>query len=251
MSKERRLDGAVVVLTRRREDNAALARELREHGAEVIELPCTRTEPLEDARELADRLRALGPTDLLVLTSRAGADAVGLAVPRGSLTCGLAAVGEATAARATAVGLTVRFVASRADGATLGRELPLPRGTVLLARSDIADAALPAALRARGADVRDVAAYRTIASVEGDPTVIPRAVDRSPVTIVVASPSAVAALESAIDVETLRRAAFVAIGARTAARVAQRIRTAIIAAGPTADAIVRAVPSATAEEAVT
>lgn len=228
------LDGLTVVLTRRRPDNVALGSELRGRGAGVIELPCVRTDPV-DASQLEDAIRELRARDLLVLTSRTGVDAVARAMPREGVPCGVAAVGEATAERATTVGLRVRFVASRADGRTLGRELPLPRGDVVLARADLADPELPAMLRARGARVREVTAYRTVAEVSGDPQVVRRAMERGPVTIVVASPSAVEALSAAIDAATLRRATFVAVGPRTAERVRQRVGATAIAVADTTD----------------
>jgi len=250
VSRERRLDGAIVVLTRRREDNAVLAEELRQRGAEVIELPCIRTEKLHDTGQLAEALTALEPSDLLVVTSRAGVDAIADVMPRAGIACGVAAVGEASAERAAAAGLKVRFVASSADGATLGHELPLPRGTVVLARSDLADADLPAALRRRGADVRDVVAYHTVATIDGDPGSVRRALDRGPVTIVAASPSAVDALATAVGAELLRHASFVAIGPRTAQRIRERIgRAVVVAANTDDDALVRAVPSPQREEA--
>lgn len=230
----RDLDGLTVILTRRRADNVALGSELRGRGAEVVELPCVRTEPV-DAQQLEDAIRELRARDLLVLTSRSGADAVADAMPRDGIPCGVAAVGDATAERATTLGLRVLFVASRADGRTLGRELPLPRGDVVLARADLADPELPAILRARGARVREVTAYQTVAEVSGDPHVVRRAMERGPVTVVVASPSAVDALSAAIDAATLRRAAFVAIGPRTAQRVRERVGAMAIAVADTTD----------------
>jgi uroporphyrinogen III methyltransferase / synthase len=228
-----------VVLTRQPEDNGALASALRERGAHVIELPCVRTAPLGDRGDLASILDALRPDDLLVLTSRAGVDAV--TATRSRVPCAVAAVGESTARRAEKRGMRIAFVASRADGRTLGRELPLPVGTTFLARSDLADGDLPEILRTRGATVREVAAYRTIAEIDGDPSELVCAIERGPVTIVVASPSAVDALAS-IGTGALRRAAFVAIGPRTARRVRERLGLdAVIADAPDTAAIVRAI----------
>ncbi|MDE3101792.1 MAG: uroporphyrinogen-III synthase [Chloroflexota bacterium] len=239
----RDLLGATIVLTRRHEDNEALASVLRERGARVLELPCVRVAPLEDPRELAEAIRALGASDLLVLTSRSGVDAVAAANGPSSVACPVAAVGEATAEHAARLGMRVRFIASHADGATLARELPLPRGTVVLARSDLADATLPDILAGRGATVRDVVAYRTVAEVAGDAAEVTQAMERDGVTLVVASPSAVDAL-GALGPAVLRRATFVAIGARTARRVRERVGvTPIVAEAPDAASIARAIPS--------
>lgn len=213
----RDLAGATAVLTRRPEDNAALAARLRGLGASVVEIPCVRTEPLAEPRDLAGTLARLGPDDVLVLTSRAAVEAVAPLGPR----CPVAAVGSATAERARAAGLRVGFVPSLPDAVTLARELPLPRGLVVLARSDLAAAEPAAILRERGADVRDVLAYRTIARVS-DPEALRAALRADRPIVFVASPSAVDAIASAAAPEDLRRAEFVAIGPRTARRVAER-----------------------------
>ncbi|MDE3113049.1 MAG: uroporphyrinogen-III synthase [Chloroflexota bacterium] len=239
----RDLLGATVVLTRRHEDNEALAEALGERGARVLELPCVRVAPLEDPSELASAVAALAPGDLLVVTSRSGVDAVTAVRAPSSIPCPVAAVGETTAEHASRVGLRVRFVASHADGATLARELPLPSGTVLLARSDLAERTLPDILAARGATVRDVVAYRTVAEIAGDPAEVERALERDGVTVVVASPSAVDAL-GALGPAVLRRASFVAIGPRTARRVRDRVGvTPVVAEAPDAASIARAIPS--------
>lgn len=251
MPKERRLEGAIVVLTRRPEDNRALAWELREAGADVIELPCVRIEPVADTRELAAAVGRLDPADLLVLTSRAAVEAVGDVRPSGGVACAVAAVGDATAEAASSLGMRVRFVASHADSRTLGRELPLPRGRVVLARSDLADGDLPALLRRRGASVLEVVAYRAVAEATGDVAAVRRALDRGPLTVVCASPSAVDALVAALGAPALRRATvtFVAIGPRTAARVRERTGAkAIVAASTDARALAAAVPSPYGEE---
>ena len=70
-----RFDGAVVLLTRQPDDNASLAAQLRGRAAEIVELPCVRTETA-DPHALAAAIESLGPDDWLVITSRHGADAV-------------------------------------------------------------------------------------------------------------------------------------------------------------------------------
>lgn len=211
-----------VILTRAREDNAALGAELRARGLRVIELPCVRTEPLADASALREAIASLMPLDdVLVLTSRAGVDAVAACagVPR----CDVAVIGAATARHARGLSMRVSFVASVANAGALGRELPLPRGEVLLARSDLADPALPAALRGRGARVREVTAYRTVARAAGDVDAARGAIMAGDATVVVASPSAVDALAAAFGAPTARRAGFVAIGERTAEHARRRL----------------------------
>ncbi|MBI2983181.1 MAG: uroporphyrinogen-III synthase [Chloroflexi bacterium] len=165
-------------------------------------------------------------------------------MPPHGIPCDVAAVGEATAERARSFGMRVSFVASRADGRTLARELTPPAGEVVLARSDLADPELPLMLRARGARVREVTAYRTHRRVAGDANVARAAIERGRAVVVVASPSAVDALADAIDPGTLRRAAFVAVGPRSADRVRARVRTDPLTAGsPGVDAVVSAIRS--------
>lgn len=237
-----RLAGTTVVLTRASEDNAALASDLRRLGAQVIELPCVRSAPLDDAAALRAAIERTTASDLLVLTSRAGADAIARVGPPPA--CGVAAVGPATAERARSLGMRVAFVASRADARVLGHELPLPEGDVLLARSDLADGELPARLRARGARVRELIAYRTVARLEGDTADVRTAIERGRVVIVVASPSAVDALAAAVDRSSLGRATFVAIGPRTARRVRDVVHVAAVVAASTGlPDLVRAIPS--------
>ena len=185
----------VAILTRATHDNARTSERLRAAGVSVIELPCVGVHPVEDHAVLADAIRGIGPDDWLVVTSRAGADAVARAAkPR----CRVAAVGRATAARLERSGIAVEFQPGVASGAALGRELPAARVAVL-ARSDRALPDLPGILRQRGFIVREVVAYRTEARADGDVDRV-RAVladDSTDVHVFVASPSAVDAFVDA------------------------------------------------------
>jgi uroporphyrinogen-III synthase len=235
----------VVVLTRRSEDNAELGAELHARGLAVVELPCVRTEPLADDRALRTAIASLRPTDLLVLTSRAGVDAVASAGR--SLPCDVAVVGHATATAARSAGLRVTFVASRSDSATLGHELPLPVDDVVLARSDLAEAGLPSTLCARGARVRELVAYRTIGEVSGDRAAAREAIAGG-ATVVVASPSAVRALRDELGVQLLTSATFVAIGPTTARAVRELLEVEPrVAAGTDARSVVEAIAHAPQE----
>ncbi len=138
-------------------------------GAEVIECPMIEIAPPRDPRVLDDAVRSLADFRWLVLTSKNAAAAVAEALDRVALprsarsACSVAAVGNTTADVAVAAGLRVVAVPARQES----RELPALLGDVrgariLLPRSDIADPALPRALREAGADVREVEAYRTV-----------------------------------------------------------------------------------------
>src|SRR5207237_8951605 len=122
-----------------------------------------------------------------------------------------AVVGPVAAGRLGALGREPEFVASVATGAAFGAELPLARGAVLLARSDRALDELPATLRARGALIREVVAYRSRPGADGDVGVARAAVEAG-ATGVFASPSAVEGLDADLCAELQRDSRGVAAG---------------------------------------
>jgi hydroxymethylbilane synthase len=240
-----RLSGTVI-LTRERADEPLRAA-LRDRGLDVIELPCVHTEPLRDERPLAEALRALRPTDLLVLTSAAGAAAVRSAAGGERVRAPVAAVGPTTAASARAAGLDVVFV-GRGDGRALAAEVPLPEGTVLVARSDRALRDLPEVLRERGARVREVVAYVTVVGLEGyRAAAAVEAVGRSGTCAVITSPSALEGLLDAVTAARLSAIPLVALGPTTAAaiRACLQVEPVVAASTQTGD-LVRAVARALA-----
>lgn len=218
------LRGATAILTRAVEDNERFAAGLRAEGARVLELPCVRTAPLDDDGPLADALRRLGPEDWLVVTSRAGADAVA-GVPR----CGarVAAIGPGTTARLRAHGIAVDFMPSRATGAALGDELPAGR-VALLARSDRALPDLPAVLRSRGFDVREVIAYRTVVGPSADLAPVRDALTGGGrVAIFFWSPSAIDGLLVALPRDLVAGADVFVAGEATRAAAVERLGTGV------------------------
>ncbi|WP_439694347.1 uroporphyrinogen-III synthase [Curtobacterium sp. SP.BCo] len=96
----------------------------------------------------------------------------------------VAAVGEPTARAARAAGWVVDLVPESASAATLAASLPDTRGPVLFPRSDLAAPTLVTGLRARGIDVDDVVAYRTVGT--GDE---PVTLDTVPAAVLVTSGS--------------------------------------------------------------
>ena len=203
-----------MILTRPAAESAALAATLRSSGHDVVELPCIATDPLADDSALAAAVRQLTASDRLVVTSQAGAAAVlatGLAIA-----APVATVGGRAATLLRARGADVDRVA--ATGRELASDLALPAGHVLLARSDRALPDLPQILAARGARVREVVAYRTVARVEGD-TVRARALAAAGAAIVVASPGAFDALVDALGATVASRGRFIATGPTTAEHV--------------------------------
>lgn len=137
----------------------AVAAELAAAGLDPVVLPCIRTEPAAGG-ELARARGAAAGADVVVLTSARAARAVW----SGGMPSGppVAAVGEATAAEVRRLGGTVFFVGAGGGAdlaAALAPRVAGRRVAVLRATTPAADVA--GALREAGADVVDVAVYRT------------------------------------------------------------------------------------------
>lgn len=237
------LRGIAVLLTREPEDNRALADLLRARGAETLELPCVRSEPLAELAPLARTIRALGPEDRLVLTSPRGVDAVLRVVRADEIRAPISAVGPATARRLAEAGLRAEVASQPATGVALGRELPIPRGRILLARADRASGDLPEVLRGRGARVEEVVAYRTIAQARGDVAGVRDRIAGGGVEVLVfASASAVDGFFDAVPAEETATARAVAIGPTTAARLLERASImAAVAEQPTNEELLRTI----------
>ena len=222
----------LVLLTRAQGENAELIARLRAFGIAAEERPCIRIEQLGDPAPLREALAALTADDLLVVTSPAGARAVERA--SGGLGCHApaAAVGLATREACAAAGLRVAFMPSVPTGRALAEELPLPRGTVLLARSDRAAPEPAEILSRRGAVVGEVVAYRTVA--------VP--LDRVPDAdaVVFASPSAVEGYAAAMVQPRLA----IAIGPSTADRVRALLAIDPLIAAPDDAALASAIKTA-------
>ncbi len=168
----RPLAGKRILVTRPHAQAPELAERLAALGAEAIEAPAIRIVPPNDMQPLDDACAAAASFDWIVFTSANGVDAFveraaahgpGARALEGVRIC---AIGPATAARIARHGLQVDLAPSdhRGEGVSealrTGRDLRKTR--ILLPRADIARPLLPDALRAAGADVTEVTAYRTI-----------------------------------------------------------------------------------------
>ena len=220
----------VVILTRPHGENARLAERLAALGTAVREIPCVEVRPLADPAPLREAVRTLTRDDVLVITSRSGARAVREALGDIPREAPVAAVGTATADACRAAGLRVTFTPSTPSGAALAAELPLPRGRVLLARSDRAADEPGEILARRGALVGEVVAYRTV-------PIAPREPVPAGALVVFASPSAVDGFALAASAP----ASAVAVGTSAAARVRAVLGIEPRVSGPGDDEIVGAV----------
>jgi uroporphyrinogen-III synthase len=193
-----RLSGWRVLVTRPADAAGALVAALAAAGAEALAVPMVETGPPTDRAALEAALARLSAYDWVVFTSAAGAEHAaasgpGLAsfVGGGAGAGRLAAIGPGTAAALGRLGATRVWQPGRAGGAELAAELPLTAGArVLLVRSDLADPATANALRARGARVDDVAAYRTVPRRRPAPELAEQLRDGRIAAVTLASPSA-------------------------------------------------------------
>ncbi|HET6812110.1 MAG TPA: uroporphyrinogen-III C-methyltransferase [Acidimicrobiales bacterium] len=162
--ERRPLLGRRVVVTRTAEQAGELSGRLTEAGAEVVEVPTlTIADPSDAGAGLATAARRLARFDWVVLTSANAVERLfsHLHDARDLGSARVAAVGPATAAVLARHGVRADLVARRSSGAALADEIPDPPGSVLLARAEVADPALPEKLAGRGFEVEEVAAYRT------------------------------------------------------------------------------------------
>lgn len=197
------LAGLAVVVTRPgagREEPLSCA--LAELGADVHAVPTLVIEPPLRPAELERALARWAEYAWVVFTSPRGVAAVGQALaargrpPREHPPRRLAVIGPTTAAAARAFGWEADLVPERFDGddllAALDRRAgPLAATTILLPVAESARTTLGAGLRARGAIVDQVVAYRSAPPADFDAGRLDEvlASDR-PVLITLASPSA-------------------------------------------------------------
>lgn len=222
----------IVLLTRPRAESADLAGRLRAFGIRSEVRPCIRIEELTDPAPLRDALAALSRDDLLVVTSAAAARAIARATGGPGCAAPVAAIGAITRDACVAAGLRVAFTPSAPNGRALAEEVPLPRGAVLLARSDRAASHTAEILRRRGAVVGEIVAYRTVP--------LPLAEVPDTDAVVFASPSAVEGYAAA----KVRPKLAIAVGPTTADRVRALLGIDPVIATPDAAALVRAIRSA-------
>lgn len=174
------LAGLRIVNTRASRQAPALTRLCTREGAAVLHYPAIEIVPCAASQAFDAALNALaaGRFDWLVITSAntalALADrlrALGVdPAPIARTGTRVAAIGPATAAALRdELQLRADFAPLQATTQSLAAELPVGRGRrVLLPQSDIARAGLAQALRASGADVTSVTAYRTVVGRGGD-----------------------------------------------------------------------------------
>jgi uroporphyrinogen-III synthase/uroporphyrinogen III methyltransferase/synthase len=222
-----RLDGRTVVVTRGAGAGDAIAARLAELGARVRVLPSITFAPPADPAPLDAALRGLGAFDWVVFASGTAVDrtverlkALGLD-PSVLAARALAAVGPATAARLSVAVRAPDLVPGEATGEAMAAALAASvRGRrVLVPRPAQGRPELLDGLRAAGADVTSVVAYRTVPAPPEELRPLAGWIAAGEVDAVAfASPSAVEAVTAALggSAPLLGRVLLGAIGPTTA-----------------------------------
>jgi uroporphyrinogen III methyltransferase / synthase len=162
--ERRPLHGRTVAVTRARPQASALAARLRELGAEVVEAPAIRTQPVEAT------LPDLATYDLVCLTSPNGVHGLFSLMRAADLDARalagrtVAAIGPGTARALDEHGIRPDVVPERSVAEGLAAALAgVPVRRALVARGREGRDVLPDALRQRGAEVDVLVLYETVA----------------------------------------------------------------------------------------
>jgi uroporphyrinogen-III synthase len=231
--------GVALLCTRPEGERDPLVERLRGLGHRVHAVPTVLTEPLPF--EPPD----LGRFDWVVVTSASGVRAL-LAGRRAPASVQWAAVGPHTAAALAGRGIAATAVPRDARGARIAGAIAgvqPPAGLrVLLARADAAASDLPAALRAAGAAVEELAVYHTVVGPETSRAGVAEALaDPVLAGVVFASGSAVRGLVR-LGGDAARRLPAVTIGPATSAAAREEGFSVVAeAASPGVEALVAAV----------
>ena len=219
------LSGISVLVTRPAGQAAGLVEPLEARGATVFSLPAIEIAPPLDPEALDEALRNVGSYDWVVATSVNGVQALGDRRQALGLRMEtfdgvkLAAVGPSTAAAFRQAFREPDAVPQEFVGERVAEAMGDVRGKrFLLARADIARKDLPERLRAMGAEVDDVAAYRIVRPSPDGP--LPEV---APDWIALTSSSGVIGTRDALAAggkeEWMRSARLACIGPLTAATV--------------------------------
>lgn len=247
----RPLAGRRVLVTRAGAQAAGFEEALRCAGAEPVTFPTITIDPAADDTGLDTALRHLDHYDWIVFTSantvtyvEGRLQAIGLGWDA-LFRLHVAAVGPKVAEALRARGVAAPFVPDIYTAAALTASVPIGAGErVLLPQADIASPALAAGLRARGASVDPVVAYRTTLP-HGDAGELRRRLAAGAIDAVTfASPSSAHNLCVVLGDEAARLLSttiIACIGPSTARAVhEQGLRPAVVAAAHTVEGLIEA-----------
>ena len=168
-----------ILVTRAATQADALMSRLEEAGLDPVAVPAIEIEPEPPGGELDAAARRIGTYAWAVVTSANGARALIAATHRSSSDLrkpSWVAIGPATRGVLEAEGIEEIIQPTETNGGATAAEVPLAAGDrVLVVRGDLADENVAGALRARGAAVDDVIAYRTREAPEASRPLLRRA----------------------------------------------------------------------------
>ncbi len=163
------LAGIRILVGRARHQASALSSALRDHGAEVLEIPFIEIRPPRSYRQLDNALKNLDSYDWMILTSVNGVESVWNRITKLQIEgrprkLKIAAIGPATKKSIERHGLKVDVVPKEYVAESVVRTLrkKVNGKRILLARAKIARDIIPKELRRAGARVDVVDAYETI-----------------------------------------------------------------------------------------
>lgn len=255
----RPLFGKRVLVTRSREQAGELVDLLEELGAEAIEAPTIRLAPVGDSTTFDEACARVGSFDWVVFTSTNGVDhfmrrvLAGPGDVRDLKGVRLCAIGPATADRIARYGLKVDLIPieyrAEAIVEALAARENLTGRRILLPRADLAREILTDELRKAGAEVTEIAAYRTVlATADGwaDRDIYRMLLDKQIDVVTFTSASTVRNFVQILGAEPaadLLRATTVAVIGPVTAEAAQQldIHPAIVPATYTVPALVDAI----------
>ncbi|MGH7466911.1 MAG: uroporphyrinogen-III synthase [Longimicrobiales bacterium] len=210
LSDRRSLSGRRIVITRARAQAEEMARQLTELGAEVIFCPAIRIADPQNASPFQHAVATLDRFDWVILTSVNGVRAILAELERqGSGAHALAqrrvaCVGPTTAAALRHSGIIAQAMPDQFVGAeiatVLAHRIQAGEQRILLARGAGGNPALPERLRALGAQVTEVEAYRSLPDLEQLEQVRARLRERTIDVITFTSPSTVTYFEAGVGV---------------------------------------------------
>jgi uroporphyrinogen-III synthase len=234
---EQPLAGRRIVVTR--PEAKSLVEELERLGAEVTIVPLIEIRDAEDRNALEDAIARFARYDWIVLTSVNGVAAVAAGLAALDNSARVAAVGPVTADAIRSHGIEPAFVAARASDDIAAGLGELTGARVLLPQADIASPHLAEELRASGAEVDVVVAYRTVLVEPPMWGILPLRIADA---VVLASGSACRSL--AVAGGAGGGAMLVCIGPKTA-KVAREVglKVGLVAGETTSDGIIQALVS--------
>jgi uroporphyrinogen III methyltransferase / synthase len=217
----RPLFGTRIVVTRASAQATGLRDALAELGADVLEVPALRIEPIDDSA-LHAALARLDQFDWVVFTSQNAVRIVWDALratgrdARGFATCRIACVGRSTSDTLLACGLAAdvlprRFVAEGVLEAMASRDDVKGRRVLYLAAEGARDV-LPEGLRALGCSVEVARVYRSVSDGVGADALRAAVADGTVAAVTFASASAVRGYTDVVGAELARAVPAISIG---------------------------------------